>query len=189
MIIKLSYERIPVKDFMLEKDVYRLLSQMKYRAGGEETSISTLVNDMLKQYLHTYILSRTMGHMIISKDVLKLAVETMNDVQIKEASYQDAIRYKEGAIIEHGRPSLDAYLAMIRAFANANKFDFEISRNQDNNNQVLVMTFHMGDKFARLKGYTYRLLLEEFAQIEREELTGTSIYFEFKPKKQIIQEL
>lgn len=106
----MSYDYVPVRDMMLEKSLYRALTQLKYHNGNDETSISSLINDMLKEYLHTYVLSKTMGHMLISRDIVKVAVDSMTDEQIKEASDTNAMRYKEGAIIEDGRPSLAAYL-------------------------------------------------------------------------------
>ncbi len=142
---------------------------------------------MLKEYLHTYVLSKTMGHILVSRDIYKTAVDSMTEEQIKEASDIDAIRYKEGAIIEYGKPSLASYLKLIKAFAKANKFDIEISKNPDNDNQVLVMSFHMGEKFTKLKDGTYTKLLQEFAEIDRREITGSTVYFEFKAKKEAVQ--
>jgi hypothetical protein len=182
-----SYEYVPIKDIMMEKSLYRALTQLKYRSGDDETTISGLVNEMLKEYLHTYILSKTMGHMLMSKATVKVAVEGLTEEQIKNASVANAERYKEGAIIEHGRPSLAAYLELIRSFAKANRFDSEISKNPDNGSQVLILNFQMGEKFSQFLGNTYRILLEEFADIFRVELTGTTVYFEFKPKKEVIQ--
>lgn len=185
----MSYDYVPVIDVRLEKNLYRALTQLKYHSGNDDTSISSLINDMLKEYLHTYVLSKTMGHMLMSRDIMKVAVDAMTDEQIKEASDTNAMRYREGAIIEDGRPSLAGYLRLIRAFAKANKFDIEISKNPDNDDQVLIMSFHMGNKFSQLKGNTYRILLEEFADIDRMEITGTTAYFEFKPKHgQVVQE-
>lgn len=184
----MSNEYIRVKDVMMDKDLYRILTQFQYRNGSDETSISSLVNDMLREYLHTYVLSKTMGHMLMSRDILKTAIDSMTEEQIREASTINAIRYKEGAIIEHGKPSLISYLKLIKAFAKANKFDIELSKNPDNDNQVLVMGFHMGEKFSKLKGATYTKLLEEFADIDRVEITGSTVYFEFKPKKEVAQE-
>lgn len=184
----MSYDYIPIKDMRIERDLYRTLTQLKYRSGDDELSVSSLINDMLKEYLHTYILSKTMGHMLMSKNIVKMAVDSMTDDQIKEASATNAMRYKEGAIIEYGRPSLVSYLKLIKAFAKANKFDLELSKNPDNDNQVLIMSFRMGEKFSQLKGYTYTRLLEEFADIDRIEITGSTLYLEFKPKKEVIQE-
>lgn len=184
----MTYDYVRVKDVMLEKSIYQALTKLKYGAVADEASISSLINDMLKEYLHTYMLSKSMGHMLVSKSIVKAAVDSMSDEQIKEASATNAMRYKEGAIIEHGRPSLAAYLELIRSFAKANKFDIEISKNPDNGNQVLVMSFKMGDKFSQLKANTYRMILEEFAVVDRIEMTGTTTYFEFHPKKEIVQE-
>lgn len=183
----MSNEYIHVKDIMMDKELYRTLTQLKYRNGRDEASISSLVNDMLKEYLHTYVLSKTMGHILVSRDIHKTAIDSMTEEQIKEASNIDAIRYKEGAIIDHGKPSLASYLKLIKAFAKANKFDIELSKNPDNGSQVLVMSFHMGEKFTKLKGGTYTQLLEEFAEIDRREITGSTVYFEFKAKKEVVQ--
>lgn len=189
-----SYEYVPVKDIMIEKSLYRTLTKLKYSMGGadeEETSISSIINDMLKEYLHTYVLSKKMGHMLLSKDIVRVAINDMTEEQITEASIANAIRYKEGAILEYGRPSLSAYLELIRAFAKANKFEMEISKNPENDSQVLIISFRLGDRFTRFKADTYKILIEEFAEINKLETTNTSIYIEYKPKKeqqQIVKE-
>jgi hypothetical protein len=36
-------------------------------------------------------------------------------------------------------------------------------------------------------GNTYKILLQEFADIDRMEITATTAYFEFKPKKEVIE--
>jgi hypothetical protein len=46
----------------------------------------------------------------------------------------------------------------------------------------------MGCKFSQFLGNTYRMLLREFADIDRMEITATTAYFEFKPKKEVAQE-
>lgn|GEM_PF-3250581 len=184
----MPYEFVPVKDMVMEKNLYRALTQLKYRSGDEETSISSIFNDMLKEYLHTYVLSKSMGHILMPKDIIKVAVNAMTDEEIKQACADNVVRYKDGAILEHGRTSLAAYLELIRAFAQANKFDMEISKNPDNGNLVLIVSFQMGGKFSQFLGGTYRILLEEFADIDRMEITETTAYFEYKPKKEIVQE-
>lgn len=184
----MPYEFVPVKDMVMEKNLYRALTQLKYRSGDEETSVSSIFNDMLKEYLHTYVLSKSMGHMLMPRDLIKVAVNALTDEEIKQASIDNAVRYKEGAILEHGRTSLAAYLELIRSFAKANKFEMEISKNPDNGNQVLIISFQMGAKFSQFLGNTYRVLLGEFADIDRIEITENTAYFEYKPKKEVVQE-
>jgi hypothetical protein len=85
-----------------------------------------------------------MGHILLSKDILRVAINDMTDQEINEASITNALRYREGAILEHGRPSLKTYLELIKAFAKANKFEMEISKNPDTDSQVLIISFKMG---------------------------------------------
>lgn len=179
----MPYEYVSVKDIMMEKDLYRALTQLKYRAGREEeTSISDLINSMLKEYLHTYVLSKKMGHMVISRDVIKVAMNELTEDEISKAATANAMRYKEGAVLEYGASSLAAYLELMKAFAKANKFDLEISKHLETENYVLIMQLRMGEKFAHFKARTYQLLLGEFAEIENMEVGPTMLYFEFKPK-------
>lgn len=65
----------------------------------------------------------------------------------------------------------------------------EISKNPDNGNQVLIVSFRMGGKFSQFLANTYRMLLAEFADIDRMEITETTAYFEYKPKKEVVQEV
>lgn len=153
--------------------------------GGAEISVSELMNDILRDHFHTYSLSRSIGRILISKHVVQKAIDNLSDEQLDELAAQDAEKFKEAAIIENGRPSLDGYLKIIKTFAKANRFYVEISKNPDNGDQVLVINFHMGEKFSRFRGSTYKILLEEFAEIDRIEIVGSVIYFEFKPKKEV----
>ena len=189
-----SHEYIAVKDIMLDKNLYRTLTRLSYSDEGTaehegQSSLSHLINEMLKEYLHTYILSKRMGHMLLSKDAVKVAINSMTDDQIAEASTVNANRYKEAAVLETGKVSLDAIIDLIRSFAKANKFDIEISKNPDNDNQVLVIGFKLGDKFTQFKANTYRGLLQEYSDFQRMEITGNSVYFEYRPKKEIVQEV
>ena len=178
-----SNEYVPVKDILLDKDLYRALTKLKYR--DPDSSLSSLINEMLKEYLHTYVLSKRMGHMLVARELVRNSIEDLSNEKIAETAEQNSIRYKEAAIIEHGKPSLSAYLELIRAFGKANKFEMEISRNPDNQTQVMIIQFKMGAKFAKYKAETYRILLEPFSSIERMEVTDTSIYIEYKPKETI----
>lgn len=153
--------------------------------GGDERSISQLINEILRDHFHTYALSKSVGRILISKDVIQRAIDNLPDAQLDELAAQDAEKFREAAIIEYGRPSLAAYLKLIRTFAKANRFYVEVSKNHDNDNEVLVINFHMGEKFTRFRAETYKRLLEEFAEIDRSEAIGSVIYFEFKPKKEL----
>jgi hypothetical protein len=170
----LQHEYIPVREILMERNLYQTLTKMKYQSANQETSISSLINEMLKEYLHTYI---------ISKSMVETSVNALTDEQINEASAANAMRYREGARLEHGKPSLDAYLELIKGFSKANKFDMKVSKIPESENHVLIVTFHMGSKFAKFLGGTYRILLQEFADIEKMEITATLAYFEYKPKE------
>ena len=148
-----SNELVPIKDLRIERSIYTALTKMSY-SSDEQITLSDIINDMLKEYLHTYILSKKMGHILLSKDILRVAINNMTDQEINEASITNALRYREGAILEHGRPSLKTYLELIKAFAKANKFEMEISKNPDADSQVLIISFKMGPKFTRFKGNT-----------------------------------
>lgn len=184
----IQYDHVPVNGLTLEKSLYQTLAKMKYHSGDSEVSISSLINDMLKEYLHTYVLSKSMGYVIVPSELVNISSEYLTGEQIKEQSTASAIRYKEGVILEEIRPSLNAYLKLIRAFAKANNFVMEVSRNPENENQVLIISFHMGYGFSQFLGNTYRILLQEYADIVRMEVTPTSVYFEYKPKKEVVQE-
>jgi hypothetical protein len=179
----LQHEYIPVREILMERNLYQTLTKMKYQSANQETSISSLINEMLKEYLHTYIISKSMGHVLMSKEMVETSVNALTDEQINEASAANAMRYREGARLEHGKPSLDAYLELIKGFSKASKFDMEVSKIPESENHVLIVTFHMGSKFAKFLGGTYRILLQEFADIEKMEITATLAYFEYRPKE------
>ena len=168
----------------MDKDLYRALTKLKYSIGGDEKNISELINDILKDHFHTYALSKSVGRILVSKYIMQRAIDKMPDEDLNELAIENAEEFKEAALIEHGKASLDAYLKVVKAFAKANRFYVELSKNPDNGNQVLVTSFHMGEKFSKLKGETYKRLLEEFAEIDRMEIAGSVLYLEFKPKKE-----
>lgn len=180
-------EFIPVKDIMIEKNLYRVLTKLKYSSASSDSSISDHINNMLTEYLHTYVLSKRMGHMLVSRDIIRIAFSNLTEDQIKEASASNAIRYKDGALLEYGKPTLDAYLGLIASFAKANKFEFEVGKEPENENQVLIMSFgSCGAKFTEFKAQTYRLLLGEFADVVGLEATNTALCIKFRPKKERI---
>lgn len=182
---RMSYEYVPIKEVMLEKSIYRMLTKISYHDySGEDVSLSSIINEMLKEYLHTYVLSKRMGHMLMPKETVKTAIDEMDEEQIKQASVANANRYREGAIIEHGKPSLNAYLQLMKSFAKANGFDMEVSKSPENDNPVLIISFQMGNKFSEFLGITYMMLLQEFCDIDRIEITETALYVEYKPKQE-----
>jgi len=166
---------------MLEKSVYREIVKLSYSNG---TSVSAIINDILKEYLHTYILSKKMGHMLVSRDIIKPAIDQMTQDQITTAAKMNANRYKEGVILENGKPSLAAYLRLMRSFSKANKFDFELTVNPENDSQVLLSQFKMGRNFSKYKSETYRLLLQDFVDVTNTELTDSMVFMEFRSKKE-----
>lgn len=186
----MAYEYVPIKEVMLEKSIYRMLTKISYHDySGEDVSLSNIINEMLKEYLHTYVLSKRMGHMLMPKETVKTAINKMNAEKIRQASIANANRYREGAIIEHGKTSLAAYLQLMKSFAKANGFDMEVSKSPKNDNSVLIISFQMGNKFSEFLGSTYAMLLQEFCDIERVEITETALCVEYKPKQeQVVQQ-
>lgn len=154
--------------------------------GGSERSVSNLINEILRDHFHTYALSKSIGRILISKHVVQRAIDNLPDEQLDQLAAEDAETFKEAAIIQDGLPSLDTYLKLIRTFAKANRFYVEVSKNPDNGDQVLIINLHMSERFSRFRQETYKRLLEEFAEIDRVETIGSVIYFEFKPKKEVL---
>ena len=176
-----SHEFVPVKELVLEKDLYRALTKLKYQ--DPDSSFSGLINDMLKEYLHTYVLSKRMGHMLVTRDLVKTSINTLDEDELKHVARENAVRYTEAAIIEHGKPSLAAYLELIRAFAKANRFEYEFTTEPAKQSKVIIVQFRMGRKFTLYKAETYRILLQQFAEVERVEATDTTLYIEYSPKE------
>ncbi len=114
-----------VEHLPLDEDLYRKITQMSY---SEHIPMQKIINDMLKEYLNVYALSKKMGYALISKDVLKTTFENTPEDQVIELSGKIATRYREAAILLHGKPSLDAYLSLIRSFVTANGYYFEFSK-------------------------------------------------------------
>jgi hypothetical protein len=70
---------------------------------SEHKPLQKLINDMLKEYLHVYALSKKIGYALISKEVLKTTFENTPEDQIMELSRKIATRYREAAILLHGK--------------------------------------------------------------------------------------
>jgi hypothetical protein len=156
---------------------------------------------MLKEYLNVYALSKKIGYALISKEVLKTTFDNTSEHQVNELSKKIATRYREAAILLHGRPSLEAYICLIKSFVNANGYYIEFSKNpistgqqesqrqerqESNSNkdpsEVMIIQFNISYRFSQFLGNVYRILLEEFCIINRFELTERLAFYEFARK-------
>jgi hypothetical protein len=93
------------------------------------------------------------------------------DEELLEYAGKIASRYREAAILMHGRPSLEAYINLIKAFVTANGYSVEKSKNGEND--VFIVQFNINEKYSLFLGNAYKILLEEFAEIERFEITNS----------------
>lgn len=176
---------MPLRDFTLDKEIYRALTKIKFASADSELSISKIINEMLAEYLHTYILSKRMGHIFVSRDTIRIAFSRLTDEQIMHAAHANAVRYKDGALLEYGKPSLNGYLELIKSFAKANKFEFEISKEPETENYVLIMRFgFLGPNFTKFKGETYKMLIQEYADIVGTEFSDTALFVKYAPRKE-----
>jgi hypothetical protein len=165
-----SLENLP-----LDHDIYSRLMKLSYT---EHVSVSKLINDMLREHMDVYLLWRQIGYVLVSKEVLKSSLARAPDEELLEYAGKIASRYREAAILMHGRPSLEAYINLIRAFVGVNGYSVEKSKNGEND--VLIVQFNVNEKYSLFVGNAYKILLEEFAEIERFEITDNLVFFEYK---------
>lgn len=148
---------------------------------------------MLNEYLNVYFLSKQIGYVIVSKKVLQNTFSYTPDDEIIRMSEEIAGRYKEAAILLHGKPSLEGYFDLMKSFVLANGYLMEFgksqrttesngSSNEINDKQILIIQFKMGYKFSKFLGNVYRILLQEFCDIESFEITDTLAFYEYKPR-------
>jgi hypothetical protein len=166
-----------LENLPLDHDIYKQLTKISYT---EHIPISKLINDMLREHMDVYLLWRKIGYVLVSKEVLKSSFLRLPDEELLEYAEEIAGRYREAAILVHGRPGLEAYINLIKAFVTANGYSVEKSRNGDND--VLIVQFNVNEKYSKFLGNAYKILLEEFAQIERFEITDNLAFFEFKKR-------
>jgi hypothetical protein len=185
-----------VEHLPLDEDLYRKITQMSY---SEHIPMQKIINDMLKEYLNVYALSKKIGYALISKDVLKTTFENTPEDQVIELSGKIATRYREAAILLHGKPSLEAYFSLIKSFVTANGYYLEFSKHatvaeeeqqrqqkrdeRSNLYDVMIIRFNVSYKFSQFLGNVYRILLEEFCSIKQFELTETLAFYEYKKKQ------
>ncbi|MEW6604724.1 MAG: hypothetical protein AB1351_08565, partial [Thermoproteota archaeon] len=100
------------------------------------------------------------------------------DEELQEYVEKIASRYREAAILMHGKPSLEAYITLIKAFVSANGYTVE--KNKNGENDILIVQFNVNEKYSKLLGSAYKILLEEFGKIERFEITDNLAFFEYK---------
>ena len=112
-------ERLP-----LDEELYKKITRMSY---SEHVPLQKLINDMLKEYLNVYALSKKMGYALISKEVLKITFDNTPEDQVMELSRKIATRYREAAMLLHGKPTLGAYIDLIKSFVTANGYYIEFS--------------------------------------------------------------
>ena len=179
------FERLPIN-----KELYRKITKISY---SQNIPVHKVVNDMLSEYLNVYFLSKQLGYVIVSKKVLKKTFSYTPDDEIIRMSEEIAGRYKEAAILLHGKPSLEGYFDLIKSFVLANGYFMEFAKSQQttepisNSNdikdkQILIIQFKMGYKFSKFLGNVYRILLQEFCDIDRFEITDTLAFYEYKPR-------
>lgn len=164
-----------LQNLALDQDLYRELTKMSY---SEHIPISKLVNDMLREHIGVYLLWRKIGYVLVSKDVLKSSLTRSPDEELLEYAKEIASRHREAAILMHGKPSLEAYVNLIRAFVKVNGYSVEKGKNGDND--VLIIQFNINEKYSLFLGNAYKILIEEFADIERLEITSNLAFFEYR---------
>ena len=164
----------------LDHDIYVHLTKLAY---AEQKPVSKLINDMLREYLDVYLLWRKIGYVLVSKDVLKSSLIHFPDEELLDYAAKIAGRYREASILMYGRPSLEAYLNLIKAFVNVNGYSVEKARNGEND--VLIVQFNINEKYSKFLGNAYKILLEEFARIESFDITENLVFFEYKRTREI----
>lgn len=184
-----EFEHLPIN-----KELYRKITKISY---SQNIPIHKLINDMLQEYLNVYLLSKQIGYVIVSKKVLQKTFSYTPDVEIIPISEEIAVRYREAAILLHGKPSLEGYFDLIKSFVLANGYFMEFGKSQQtaefnssysdgegdsDDKQILIIQFRMGYKFSKFLGNVYKILLQEFCDINRFEITDTLAFYEYKPR-------
>jgi hypothetical protein len=181
----IEFEHLPIN-----KELYRKITKISY---SQNIPIHKLVNDMLQEYLNVYLLSKQIDYVIVSKKVLQKTFSYTPDDEIIPISEEIAVRYREAAILLHGKPSLEVYLDLIKSFVLANRYLIEFGKSQQkaesnsndsdsNDKQILIIQFKMGYKFSKFLGNAYRILLQEFCDVDRFEITDTLAFYEYRPR-------
>ncbi|HEY7081861.1 MAG TPA: hypothetical protein VH500_19380 [Nitrososphaeraceae archaeon] len=114
-----------IEHLPLDEETYRKITRISY---SEHIPLEKLINDMLKEYLNVYFLSKKIGYALISKEVLKITFENTPEKQVAELSKNIANRYKEAAILLNGKPTLEVYFSLIKSFVSANGYYIEFSK-------------------------------------------------------------
>lgn len=166
-----------LENLPLDHDIYRQLTKISYM---EHVPVSKLINDMLREYLDVYLLWRKIGYVLVSKEVLKSSLLRSPDEELLEYAEKIAARHREAAILIHGKPSLEAYIDLIKAFVMVNGYSVEKSKNDKND--VLIVQFNINEKYSRFLGNAYKILIEEFAEIEQFEITDNLAFFEYRKR-------
>jgi hypothetical protein len=166
-----------IHDLPLDGEIYRRITKLSY---SDHVPVPKLINDMLREHMDVYLLWRQIGYVLVSKEVLKSSLMRSSDEELLEYAGRIASRYREAAILMHGKPSLEAYINLIKAFVTVNGYSVEISMNGEND--VLIVQFNINEKYSLFVGNAYKILLEEFADIKRFEITDNLAFFEFRKR-------
>lgn len=166
-----------LENLPLDHDIYRELTKISYT---KHIPVSKLINDMLREHMDVYLLWRKIGYVLVSKEILKSSLMRSPDEELLEYAVKIASRYREAAILLQGRPNLEAYINLVKAFVTVNGYSFEKSKNGEND--VLIIQFNINEKYSLFIGNAYKILLEEFAEIERFEITNNLAFFEYRKR-------
>jgi hypothetical protein len=154
------FEHLPIN-----KELYRKITKISY---SQNIPVHKVVNDMLSEYLNVYFLSKQIGYVIVSKKVLQKTFSYTPDDEIIRMSEEIAGRYKEAAILLHGKPSLKGYFDLIKPFVLANGYFMGFGKSQQTTESNSISN-EIHDK-------------QEFCDIDRFEITDTLAFYEYKPR-------
>lgn len=173
-------KKVAVGRVRLDSEFYRAVTVKAY---SQQTSVSEVINDMLKQQLSMDQFMKV-GFIIIHRDLVRTLVDSLSDEAIVQAAKNISESLREATNLRAGkpRPSLAQYLDVLASYMEINRHWIDVASNEDGSVYFTVRP-QLGPKYSLFLSECLKITLDQIADITKVEVTDTTIHIECTPPK------
>jgi hypothetical protein len=121
---------------------------LRNAARESQTSLSTLVNQIIRSYTEWEISSAKSGHIVFQKDTLKEVFAAMDEDTISRIARHTAHSTIDIMLLMMGDATLNEYLTLLRRRAKRSGFDMHEHYEQTSKIRRIVIKHEMGRKYS-----------------------------------------
>lgn len=165
-----------LRTFRLDKDIVDGIARV---AHEKHTSPNNLVNLLLREYLQWGFYYETRGSVSISKRTFQSILEHLSEQEIHALGQNLHSSAKEMALLKTGKWDLEGYLALADSSKYSGGARTEVKREADQ--YTIIMHHDLGPKYSQLVRSYHAMILGEFADDIKTEISESTVVFSFKP--------